>query len=245
MIKVKEDLTGAMFGKLKVLQQVEDYISPKGYKLAQWLCECSCPEHNCIIVTGNSLKTGNTTSCGCNALELRRAQKKENKKELFDNYGVIWSSNTNEKIYFDIEDADKILQHAWRKDSLGYPATTISNQKVFMHTFLGYNYPDHHNRNKLDNRRENLMPCTVQENNRNKTIGKNNKSGIIGVCWHKNHCKWQAYIKIDSTTRHLGEFDNKEDAIRARLSAELKIFGEFAPQKHLFKQYKINGGGNS
>ena len=32
---------------------------------------------------------------------------------------------------------------------------------------------------------------------------------------------------------------NQEDAIKARLKAELKYFGEFAPQKHLFKQYGI------
>ena len=37
----------------------------------------------------------------------------------------------------------------------------------------------------------------------------------------------------------LGHFDNKDDAIRARLNAEVKYFGEFAPQKHLYEQYGI------
>ena len=32
----------------------------------------------------------------------------------------------------------------------------------------------------------------------------------------------------------------REDAIIARLRAEIKYFGDFAPQKHLFKQYGIN-----
>lgn len=31
---------------------------------------------------------------------------------------------------------------------------------------------------------------------------------------------------------------------KARLKAEIKYFGEFAPQKHLFCQYGINGGEN-
>lgn len=38
----------------------------------------------------------------------------------------------------------------------------------------------------------------------------------------------------------------KEDAIKIRLKVEAKYFGDFAPQKHLFEQYKINveDGGN-
>lgn len=31
----------------------------------------------------------------------------------------------------------------------------------------------------------------------------------------------------------------KDDAIKARLNVEVKYFGEFAPQKHLYKQYGI------
>jgi hypothetical protein len=31
----------------------------------------------------------------------------------------------------------------------------------------------------------------------------------------------------------------KEDAIKARLAAELKYYGDFAPQRHLFKEYNI------
>ena len=32
---------------------------------------------------------------------------------------------------------------------------------------------------------------------------------------------------------------NKEDAIKARLEAEAKYYGDFAPQKHLFEEYGI------
>ena len=35
------------------------------------------------------------------------------------------------------------------------------------------------------------------------------------------------------------KFDKIEDAIKARLEAEKKYFGEFAPQRHLFEQYGI------
>lgn len=35
---------------------------------------------------------------------------------------------------------------------------------------------------------------------------------------------------------HLGYFDNKDDAIKARLYAEQKYFKEFALQKHLLRR---------
>lgn len=39
MVKVKEDLTGRVFGRLTVIKQVDDYIEPKsGKHRSQWLC---------------------------------------------------------------------------------------------------------------------------------------------------------------------------------------------------------------
>ena len=32
MVKVRKDLTGQKFGSLTVVKQVEDYVSPGGYK---------------------------------------------------------------------------------------------------------------------------------------------------------------------------------------------------------------------
>ena len=65
LVKVKEDLTGKKFGKLTVIKQVEDYITPQGIHIAQWLCNCECG--NTAIVRGVSLtrKNNSTKSCGC------------------------------------------------------------------------------------------------------------------------------------------------------------------------------------
>lgn len=45
---------------------------------------------------------------------------------------------------------------------------------------------------------------------------------------------------LNRKTIYLGVFNNKEDAIKARLQAENKYFGEFAPQRRLFSQYGIS-----
>lgn len=69
-----EDLTGKRFGKLTVIEL--DHFG-KAYKNAKtnsafWRCKCDCG--NEVLVPTTRLKTGNTTSCGCqiqNELESR------------------------------------------------------------------------------------------------------------------------------------------------------------------------------
>ena len=57
------DLTGQTFGKLTVLDRVDDYVSPSGHRLVQWRCKCECGKDT--IVAGNALRRGTTQSCGC------------------------------------------------------------------------------------------------------------------------------------------------------------------------------------
>ena len=232
---------GAPNNRLLVIEQAEDYVSPSGKHYAQWLCECSCENHTRIIVLQSHLRSYKIQSCGCyNKDRIRETHRKVNRHDLSGSYGVLWSSNTNEECYFDLEDADKILQHSWYKDSSGYLSSRIDGKTTRMHVFLGFKWHDHHNRNKLDNRKENLVPCTIQENNQNKNLKCTNKSGVSGVYLRKRDNKWKAQINIDRKTVALGTFANKNDAICARLLSEKKYYGDFAPQRHLFDQYGIN-----
>jgi hypothetical protein len=244
MVKVKKDLTGEIFGRLKVLKQAEDYIQPNGKCRAMWLCQCNCEEEKFITVRGDSLISHRTQSCGCLDRELSAERckdfKKHNKNDLSGDHGILWTTNTNQEVYFDLEDANKILSHTWYENGCGYPETCIDSKKITMHQFLGYALHDHIDRNKLNNIKSNFRQCTHSENNRNKGLTIKNTSGFIGVSWDKNRSKWLSHIKVDYKLIHLGRFENKEDAIRARLNAELKYFGEFAPQQHLYEQYKIN-----
>ncbi len=63
-IKMKkfENLTGKIFGQLKVLKKDNKrYILPSGIKYLKWICECNCEE--VISVIGNYLRSGQTTRC--------------------------------------------------------------------------------------------------------------------------------------------------------------------------------------
>jgi hypothetical protein len=77
------------------------------------------------------------------------------------------------------------------------------------------NQIDHININPLDNRIENLRILTCSENCRNKNKLKNCSSKYIGVSWNKQNSKWEAKIRIDGKKKHLGLFDNEQEAREA------------------------------
>lgn len=251
MVKVREDLTNKIFGRLTVIKQVDDYVTPSGQKKAQWLCECSCIDRNQIIVVGSHLKNGNTQSCGCIQKEKAAQTWKEifhktNKYDLSGEYGIGWTTNTNQEFYFDLDRFNEIKDFCWVEHILtnglhrleAYNPNT--KKPILMHTLLGYHLYDHIDRNELNNRSCNLRPATQQQNCCNRSIQSNNSSGIIGVNFNQKQNMWHARIGICGKRIHLGFFHNKNDAIKTRLQAEIKYFGEFAPQQHLFLQYGIN-----
>ena len=86
---------------------------------------------------------------------------------------------------------------------------------------------DHIDHDGLNNKWENLRESNSKDNAKNKPMQKSNKSGYIGVNWHKAAKKWQARANDrDGKRIDLGRFDNIEDAIKARKDAE-KEFGYY------------------
>ena len=245
MVRVKQDLTGKRYGMLEVLYQAEDYIAPNGWRAAQWVCKCDCGNDN-YIVRGDLLRYQQIDSCGCcKSDKIARSNKKYNKYDLSGEYGIGWTTNTNQKFYFDLDAYDKIKGYCWFEHMTMPNFSTLSafdpatGRTVYMHILLGYKYHDHIDHNELNNLRANLRPATQAENAKNRKLSINNTSGVTGVCWHKRKQLWQARIYVDKQRKTLGYFENKEDAIRARLKAEIKYYGEFAPQKYLYEQYGI------
>lgn len=86
---------------------------------------------------------------------------------------------------------------------------------------------DHINYDTFDNRRCNLRIYTVRENTLNKKLSPKSKSGVSGV--RPSGKKWEASIGVNYKSIHLGTFETVEEAIKARKSAEVIHYGEFAP----------------
>jgi hypothetical protein len=121
------------------------------------------------------------------------------------------------------------------QDKSGYLRLTYKNKQYYIHRIVwkihhGYLplsiHIDHINRDKSDNRIENLRIVTPKENAKNRDYSNgwsNNTSGKTGVHWNSLSKKWWARIKVDNKRINLGLYDNIEDAILARQEAE-KIY---------------------
>lgn len=230
MSKLK-DLTGKRFGKLVVIKRADDYVYPNGKRRVQWLCKCDCG-NNIIIVVNNLGR--NSQSCGCARKDtIRKKLEKHNKYDLSGEYGKGWATNTGHEFIFDLEDYDLIKQYSWGESGNGYLRNQKWNQNVlFLHRLImdcpENMYVDHKNGNTYDNRKSNLRIVTIQQNNMNQKIRDSTKSGVKGVGFDKRINKWRARIYINGKEIFLGYYENKEDAIMARVVAEEKYFGEYS-----------------
>jgi len=78
---------------------------------------------------------------------------------------------------------------------------------------------DHINGVRDDNRISNLRVVTNKENQRNRSMQRNNTSGVCGVYWNKAKGKWQARIMVDGRYKCLGLFSSFDAAAAARAEA--------------------------
>jgi hypothetical protein len=135
---------------------------------------------------------------------------------------------------FSVEDKEKILNFndirpTWYLHSTGYITSSINNQQnkftIYMHQYIMNSHfennsdmkktVDHINRDKLDNRKENLRFATMSEQNFNKEKQKRQKNacplpdGIQQTdlpiyvcynkrCYNKEENKWREFFTIDN-----------------------------------------------
>lgn len=94
---------------------------------------------------------------------------------------------------------------------------------LYVHGRWPENDIDHENRDRGDDRIENLRDCTKSQNMANRKRIKSNNSGVTGV--HRT--------KTGSFTAHCSGWTSKafktlEEAIEARIQAEIELQGEYA-----------------
>lgn len=240
MTKPRKDLTGRIFGRLTVIEQVEDYVSPQGKHHTQWRCKCNCKEENYIYATTNNLRNGHQSSCGCLRKECMAevgSAKIYNRCKFFKTYVIMYTSK-NEEIYIDRDDYIKVKDHCWYITGKGYVLATDSDGKVIQIHRLIMDCPDDllvdHIGGELtrnDNRRFNLRYATNSENSVNKNLHPKNTSGVTGVSWVTSKQRWVSSIRVNNKTIALGHFTSFEDAVKARKAAEDEYFGEWSYEK--------------
>jgi hypothetical protein len=124
----------------------------------------------------------------------------------------------------------KSNSYAGFKTSNGYRCIKINGKQyrtsrlafLWMKGYFPEYDVDHKNRIRNDDKWENLRHATQSCNARNRSIHKNNKSGVTGVSWNKQRKSWGSYIRANNKRKYLGNYKNKEDAVQARWNAEVK-----------------------
>ena len=124
----------------------------------------------------------------------------------------------------DPEDQELLSHYSWYLTDTGYWATRakqnspvgVPHEMIYMHRLIMMppkgTEIDHINRDKLDNRKENLRYADRSLNCSNIGIQRNNTSGTTGVSFCKLKQKWRAYF---GPKRKAG-FATKEEAINWR-----------------------------
>ena len=168
---------GDKYNRLTVIKEVERYVDSSGRKYRQMLCSCDCGSEP-IKVLLNSLRKGDTKSCGCYKKEkTKERMKKYNTYDLETyEYGVGYTTK-GEEFYFDKEDFELIKNYCWRISN-GYVSTNVNNKPILMHRLVmnakdGMEI-DHIFHKNNDNRKSQLRECTRSQNDMNRKINKNN-----------------------------------------------------------------------
>lgn len=162
---------------------------------------------------------------------------------------IICYTEQGESFLINLEDLTLIEKYDWVKRKDGYFITLYKNdhKQHLMHRLI-MNPPkgkqiDHINHNRSDNRKENLRICDPVYNSYNKSPTIDKSVPIVGVYNCYKECKkhpWCASLEIKGkNVCKPKRFTTLEEAIIARLQAEAKYYGEYAPNKNLFKQYGI------
>ena len=119
----------------------------------------------------------------------------------------------------------------------GYVVVYINGKNYFAHRIIWLwvygEFPeagiDHVNRNRADNRLDNLREATQKQNLANRSKSRCNTSGYVGVARKKDTRGWVATCKFEGKNKHLGVFDTAEEASEAYQAFASQLRGAFHP----------------
>lgn len=125
--------------------------------------------------------------------------------------------------------------------SHGYGAVRVDKKMYLAHRViwlwhkgeLPKNRIDHIDRNKMNNRLENLRAVSPSENQHNHSLRRNNSSGFPGVHFNKQCNKYYAQICKENKRIFIGSCATAEEAFEAYKRAKIK----FHPTSPIAQEY--------
>jgi hypothetical protein len=215
------DMLGKTYGNLSVTA----FAGHDCKKRRLWRYKCSCGGEG--TANGYDIRSGRTKSCGkCG----------RNTYQHLDDYGIIVVSLPNGAdfaiCYFD---EARISPFQWHVGGNGYVVAWMSGKKIFLHKFLmevdDSVLVDHINRDKTDNRRNNLRVANKSLNGANAGVRCDNVvTGHKNVKYDRRHNNYAVRVTKDGITHYGGAYKDILDAVQAANDKRRELFGEFAYQ---------------
>jgi hypothetical protein len=119
----------------------------------------------------------------------------------------------------------------------GYRKINLGKKRYYEHhlawLFVFGEWPDeidHIDRNGSNNAISNLRKATRSQNCCNSAT-RQSLAGLRGAYLDKRVNRWYSHIQMDGEYRHLGMFENAEQAHAAYMQALTEVHGEFVPHE--------------
>ena len=209
-LREKQNITGKRFGRLVAIEF--KYYNDNHEDC--WLFKCDCGKEK--IIPAANVKWCRVRSCGCLQSEhIEHLRKTDITNQRFGHLTAIRPT----------ADHDAAGSIVWEcKCDCGNTVFYAVNRLTQGRTLsCGCLYRDTRgtcSENRADAVEGTLLSALVAS----KNPRSDNASGHTGVYLDKRTEKWQAYINFQKKRYHLGLYKTKEQAIRARKSAEEKLF---------------------
>lgn len=155
--------------------------------------------------------------------------------ERDENNNAIITISNNIKFIVDDDIWHELKKYTWCSNTYGYlqskenGKTILIHQKVFelKHGYIP-KLIDHINKDKLDNKIDNLRETNHSFNNHNKLKKKNTSSKYLGVSFNKSANIWQSSVKKDGKCYYNGYYPTEIEAAEAYNKLAIELYGEFA-----------------
>lgn len=209
-LQEKQNITGKRFGRLVAVEF--KYYNDKCEDC--WLFKCDCGNEK--IMPAANVKWCRVRSCGCLQSEhIEHLRKMDIANQRFGRLTAIRPTS----------DHDSSGSIIWEckcdcGNTVFYSVNRLTQGRTLSCGCLYHDTRGTCSENRSDAVEGTLLSSLVSSMNPRS----DNSSGHTGIYLDKRTGKWQAYINFQKKRYHLGMFKTKDQAIRARKSAEKKLF---------------------
>ena len=211
--RVIQDITGQRYGRLVAVRF--DHYNEK--KQDCWLFRCDCGNEK--IIPAANVKWRRVQSCGCLIKEHITALHKQD--ITGKRYGRLTAIRPTDQ-----RDVRGSIIWECRCDcgnTVFYSVSCLAQGRTKSCGCLYAETRSTSSQNRTDAVDGTFLSILVAS----KELRPDNSSGHTGVCYNKVRDNWKAYIDFQKQRINIGEFKNKEEAIRARKAMETRLHDSF------------------